>query len=118
LSHGATLALFEAADAFARAGPDPHRPVAPLAAQQAEPAVLRAVGVLVLVHQQVAERPLVALEHLGEELEHVHGPKEQVVEVHGVHGVAALLVELVHVGHGLLEEGGDALAVRVGADRR
>ena len=54
----------------------------------------------------------VALGHVGEQLEQVHRPEQQVVEVDRVHLVDALLVELVHVGGGLLEEGADPLPVR------
>ena len=40
-----------------------------LLGEQLEPAVLRVVGVLVLVHEHEAEGPAIALAHLGEELE-------------------------------------------------
>ena len=60
--------------------------------QQPEPEVLGDVGVLVLVHQQIAETLLVALEHVpvaGEEGEVV---QQQVAEVGGVHGAQPLLI--------------------------
>ena len=49
-----------------------HRQVAVLLGQDLQPAVLRAVRVLVLVHEHVLEVVLVALAHLREELEQVH----------------------------------------------
>ena len=61
-----------------------HRQVAVLGGEQLEPAVLGAVGVLVLVDEDVAERARVAVADLLEELEHVDRADEQVVEVHRV----------------------------------
>ena len=87
------------------------REVAPLAGEQRQPAVLGVVGVLVLVDEHVAERLLVALAHLREELEHVDGAHEQVVEVHRVAAHQLALVELVGVGDRLLEVGADHRAV-------
>src|SRR3712207_9157451 len=60
-------------------------------------------SVLILVHEHVPKRAPVALENLGEELEEVDAAEQQVVEVHRVHRVDPLLVELVDVGRGLLE---------------
>ncbi len=85
-----------------------------LARQQLEEAVLGMVGVLVLVDEHVAEGRAVARADLGEQLEHVDRADEQVVEVHRVHAVQALLVELEDVGDGLLEERADELAVGLG----
>jgi hypothetical protein len=82
-----------------------------LAGQQLQQAVLRVVRVLVLVDEDVAEGRAVAGADLGEELQHVHRAAEQVVEVHRVRAVQALLVEVVDVGDGLLEVGADELAV-------
>ena len=85
-----------------------------LAGQQLQQAVLGVVGVLVLVDEDVAEGGGVAGADLGEELEDVDGPDEEVVEVHRVHAVQVALVELVDVGDGLLEERADLLAVGLG----
>jgi hypothetical protein len=71
---------------------------------------------LVLIHQHVPERPPVPVPDLLEELEQVHAPEQQVVEVHGVVRVDTLLVELVYVRRGLLEEGGDLEAVGLGVE--
>ena len=91
-----------------------HRKVAVLGGQQLEPAVLGVVGVLVLVDQHPAEGVRVAVADLLEELEQVDRAEQQVVEVHRVHAVDLALVVLVDVGHRLLEEGADHLAVVVG----
>src|SRR5215211_3932424 len=56
------------------------------------------VGVLVLVHMDVLEAGLVAFADLGEELEEGYGLHDQVVEVHGVVLVEALLAEVVDLG--------------------
>ena len=85
-----------------------------LPGEQLEPPVLGVVGVLVLVDEHVAEAVGVALADLGEQLEHVDGADEQVVEVHRVHAVQLALVAAVDVGDRLLEERSDHLAVRVG----
>ena len=71
--------------------------------QQLQEAVLRVVGVLVLVDEHVAEARRVALADLGEELQQVDGAKQQVVEVHRVHAHQVALVQLVHLGDQLLE---------------
>ena len=73
------------------------------AGQQLHQLVLRAVGVLVLVDEQIAVAALVALAHLARSLEHAHGLEQQIVEVHGI-----VLDQLVLVG---LEDVGDALTV-------
>ena len=92
--------------------------VAPLARQQRQPAVLRVVGVLVLVDQHVAEGLLVALAHLGEQLEHVDRAHQQVVEVHRVEAHQLALVELVGVGDRLLEVASRPCARYSAASRR
>ena len=74
-------------------------------AQQFHQLVLGAVGVLVLVDQNVAEAPLVALAGGRGHLEQAHGFEQQVVEVHGVVLAQLGFVRLVDVG--------DALAVGV-----
>ena len=88
-----------------------------LLGQQLQPAVLGAVRVLVLVHQHVAEGAAVAVADLLEELEEVHAAEQEVVEVHRVRRVQALLVEVVDVGGRLLEEGRDLQAVRLGVEQ-
>ena len=60
------------------------------------------VGVLVLVHQQVAEAALVVLQHLREGAEQFDRHHQQVVEVHGRGGEQALLVQAVDLGHPLV----------------
>jgi hypothetical protein len=71
----------------------PHYAQVPvLLRQQLQPAVLGAVRVLVLVHEHVAEGAAVAAQDLVEELEEVHAAEQEVVEVHRVRRVQALLV--------------------------
>ena len=79
-----------------------------LGAEELEKPVLRVVRVLVLVDEDVAERSLPARERLGEALEDLHREHEHVVEVDGVRGVQAALVELVHLRDGLVPERRDA----------
>ena len=57
--------------------------VAALGREHEDEIVLDAVGVLVLVDEDVAEPTLVVLEHLGELAEQLDGVDQQVVEVHG-----------------------------------
>jgi len=93
-----------------------HGEIAVLAGQEIGEAVLRVVGVLVLVDEHEAERLLVMPEALGEALEQLHRLHEEVVEVHGVHLGVTLLVERVHVGRGLREPPPDTLAEFLRAD--
>ena len=92
--------------------------VAVLLGEQLEEAVLGVVRVLVLVDEDVAERLLPLLARLGEALEHVDREEEHVVEVDGVRGEEALLVEVVDLGDGLVVEARDALGVLLRADER
>ena len=94
-----------------------HHQVPVLAGEQLEQPVLRVVRVLVLVDQHVPERLLPALQRLGEPLQHLDGEHQQVVEVHRVRVVQPLLVQPVHVGHGLVVERLDAAQVVVRADQ-
>ena len=54
------------------------------------------VGVLELVHADVAEAALIALADLGVPLEQKHGLHDQIVKIHGVGLAQELLVGLVH----------------------
>ena len=78
--------------------------------QELRDAVLRVVGVLVLVDQQVREDLLPAVADVIEALEQVHGAHEQVVEVHRVRLVQPPLVLDEDVGDRLLEEAVHLLA--------
>ena len=66
--------------------------VAVRARQRPQPQVLGDVGVLVLVDQDVAELPLVALEHVGLVQQQRQRVQEQVAEVGGVQHLQPLLV--------------------------
>jgi 4-diphosphocytidyl-2C-methyl-D-erythritol kinase len=67
-----------------------HADVAVRAGEQLHQLVLRAVGVLVLVDQQVFVAAVVAFAHLGRRLEQAHGFEQQIVEVERV-GLRQLL---------------------------
>jgi hypothetical protein len=79
----------------------PHDGDVPLRAHQvADQLVLRAVGVLVFVHEHVAEAPPVGLPH-GLVGQQVHRPQQQVVEVHRLGLAQRGLVALGHPGQDL-----------------
>ena len=86
--------------------------------EQLQEPVLGVVRVLVLVDEDVAEGLLPLGAGLGEALEHVDREKEHVVEVDGVRGEEALLVEVVDLGDGLVVEARDAVGVLLRADER
>ena len=68
--------------------------------------VLDVVGVLVLVHADLAEAVLVALEHLRALGEQLEGLDEQVIEVHRV-GLGEAVVQLaVHARRGAVRRVG------------
>ena len=102
-------------DRLIRVADDHQVPV--LAGEQLEQAVLGVVRVLVLVDEHVPEGLLPALARLGEALQHLDREHQHVVEVDRVRGEHPLLVELVHLGDGLVVERRDALHVLVRADQ-
>ena len=70
-----------------------------VAGQQAHQLVLRAVGVLILVDQEVLEAAVVVLAHRGDDFQQAHGLEQQVVEIERV-GLAQLFaILLVDVRH-------------------
>ena len=66
-----------------------HADVAPAACQQAHQQVLQVVGVLILIDEDVAELPLVALQHVGAALQQPDGVQNDVIEVQRI-GLAQL----------------------------
>ncbi len=90
-----------------------HADVAVHPAEHEHQLVLGPVGVLVLVHQQVAEALLVVAQDLGVGLEQVHRHHQEVVEVHGAGRQQPLLVLLVHVGDAALVDGVGRAPVRL-----
>ena len=78
--------------------------VAVLGGEQQDELVLRRVGVLVLVDQDVLEALLVVREHVGVLAEQRDGVHEQVVEVHRAGLLQAGLVLGVDVGDLALED--------------
>ena len=66
--------------------------VAAVTDEFADQDVLRVIGVLVLVDEDVAESAAVVLGHVGEELEQRHGRSDEVIEVEGIGAAQASLV--------------------------
>ena len=88
-----------------------HGEVSVLLGQHRQQPELGVVGVLVLVHHDVAEALLPGGAGIGVGLEQEHRLQDHVVEVHRVGGVQPALVEGVHRGDGLLEEVAHLVAV-------
>ena len=61
-----------------------HADVAVAACQQAGQQVLQVVGVLILVHQHIAELPLIVFPHLRAALQQLHRQQNDIVKVQGV----------------------------------
>ena len=80
-----------------------HGEGAPRADQTPDQFVLGAVGVLILVHQQVTQARLPALQQLGLGGEEARRRADEVVEIDGVVGVQAVLVVGVEAGEVGLE---------------
>ena len=93
-----------------------HADVLVLAPQQLDEAVLRVVGVLVLVHEHVIEAALPAGELARVALEQAHGHHEQVIEVHGVRGAIRHLHVGIHLRHRLRERIAREFGVLLDAD--
>ena len=87
--------------------------------QLAHQLVLGVVGVLVLVHEDVAELAAVVVRDFGELLEQEDGAANQVVKVEGVGGAQTLRVDGVNLRDGLLVRviARHAGCVRLGADQ-
>ena len=85
------------------------------AGQQLHQLVLGAVGVLVLVDQQIAVAALVALARFARDLEQADGFEQQVVEVEGVVLAQLGLVALIDVGDALAVGilGGEVVLLRI-----
>ena len=79
----------------------------------ADDRVLRIVGVLILVHQNIAELLLVAGQHVGAVAQQDIGLQKQIIEVHRAVALAALAVDVVDVA----EFGNLRLPVLGGVDR-
>ena len=81
--------------------------------------VLGVVGVLVLVHEDVAELAAIVIRDFGELLEQEDGAANQIVKVEGVGGAQTLRVDGVNLRDGLLVRviAHHAGCVRFGADQ-
>ena len=75
-----------------------HHDVAVLRGKQARDFVLRMVGVLILVHHDVAEAQLVGFQHVGVVFQQQVRVQKQVIEVKRVGLLQALLQTFVHAG--------------------
>ena len=93
-----------------------HAQVAVRRGQEAHPQVLRPVGVLVLVHVEVAPARLVALEHLGRCVEQLDRLEQQVVEVERAGGPEPLVVAREQLGDDALAVGRGVLGEEVGVE--
>ena len=75
-----------------------HADVVGAARQQTHQMELRNAGVLILVHDDIAEFLLVVFPRLGVLLQKPHGVKDQIVKVHGTGGLQAARVGRVNFG--------------------
>ena len=75
-----------------------HAEVLPPPGQQRRQEVLQVIGILVLVHQHVAELPLVVFQHLRAAAQQRHRVEDKVVEVQGVGGAELGLIPGVDLG--------------------
>jgi hypothetical protein len=66
----------------------------PVPRQQPQPGVLDGVGILELVHQDVAKRLLVVVEDVAACQQQLVGAQQQLGEVHQPGAIAGLLVEV------------------------
>ena len=73
--------------------------------EQGDQHVLRVVRILILVHHDIAEAPLIVLQHVLVFLQQAHGVDDDIVKVHRVRFHQHLLIQVV--------DGGDILAARV-----
>ena len=76
-----------------------HTEIAPAAGQQGAQHILGVVGILILIHQHIAELALIILPHIILGLEQLHGLADDVVKVQGAGLAAALLVFGIDAGH-------------------
>ncbi len=109
--HGISVLVFKVEDVFDGGSSEfidtlviiaDHTDVVVTACQQTDQQKLRIVGVLVLVHHDVAEAVAVLFQHIRELLEDAHGEDDDVVKVQRVGCLQALLVVVVHLGNHLL----------------
>ena len=75
--------------------------VVPCAGQHTHQFVLRAVGVLIFVYQDVPKTPVVVFVDFRHSFQQTHGLEQQIVEVECVRFPKLLAIRLVDVGHAL-----------------
>ena len=59
------------------------------------------VGVLIFVHQHIAELPLIVFPHIVAGLQQLHRPEDDIVKIQRSGAAAALLIFRINAGHGL-----------------
>ena len=71
--------------------------------QKPQPKVLADVGILVLVHQNIAEPALILFQHIGIFLEDHHAMEQQIAKIGGVQSAQTLLILLIKLGAAIVE---------------
>ena len=71
--------------------------------QQTQPQVLRDIGVLILVHQDIAEPALVLRQNVAMRLEDRDDMQQKVAEIDRVQGFQTFLIRLVQLGAAIVE---------------
>ena len=83
-----------------------HHDIAGFAGEHFAQRVLRMIGVLVFVNQQIAKTVLIGIEHFGMMLEQQIGIEQQVIEIEGVRRLQPPLIFGIyprdHLGHRIL----------------
>ena len=88
-----------------------------LAGEHEDQLVLRPVGVLVLIHQQMPESMLIVGQQVRIRLQQVDRHEEEIVEIHGAGGKEAVLVLAVDLGHPPLVAGARLLGIPLEVDQ-
>ena len=71
--------------------------------QKPQPKVLADVGVLILVHQNVAEPALILFQHIGVFLEDHHAMQQKIAKIGGVQSAQTFLILLIKLGPAVVE---------------
>ena len=68
-----------------------------------QPHILRDIGVLILVHQDIAEPALVLGQHVVMGLENCHHMEKEIAEIGGIEGPKPLLIGLIELDAHMVE---------------
>ena len=71
--------------------------------QKPQPKVLADVGILVLVHQNIAEPALILFQHIGVFLKDHHAMQQKIAKIGGVQSAQTLLILLIKLGSTVVE---------------